>query len=322
MRLIAILISGIFLAAASFNAASAQDYPNRTVRMVLPFTPGAAPDLLARVVAQKLSEKWGQGVVVDNRAGGNTMIGTTTVTRAAPDGYTLLLTADQTFILNPLLYSNLPYSMKDLTPIILLASVPHILAVAERVPASNVRELIALAKQKPDTLLYGSSGDGTIQRLAAEYFSGIAGIKMTHVPYKGATEAVTAIIAQQIDLTITGMPSILPHMNGGKLKALAISTAERHPLAPDVPTMQEAGVPGYTSRGAFGLFSPAGTPQAINDKIAKDVADVLQQPDVVKTLQAQSFFINSEGPAQFAKTIDSETEKWRDVIKRLNIKLE
>src|SRR6185369_15294424 len=236
--------------------AAALDYPTKPVHVIVPFTAGGAPDVLMRLLGQKLAEKWGQGVVIENRAGGNTLIGTVAGAKSAPDGYTLTLAADQTFVLNPLLYSSLPYSMKEFDPIILMASIPHMLAVANKVPVTNVKELIALAKAKPDTITFGTSGAGTIQRIAVEYFSGIAGVKLVHIPYKGANETTTAILSGEIDMTINGMSNILPHIGEGKLKALAISTVTRNPLAPDIPTMQEAGVPGYSSQGAFGLFAP------------------------------------------------------------------
>ena len=191
----------------------------------MPFTAGGAPDVLMRLVGQKLAEKWGQGVVIENRAGGNTLIGTVAGAKSAPDGYTLTLAADQTFVLNPLLYSSLPYSMSEFDPIVLMASIPHMLAVANKVPVSNVKELIALAKAKPDTITYGTTGPGTIQRIATEYFAGIAGIKLVQVPYKGANETTTAILSGEIDMTINGMSNILPHIGEGKLKALAVSTA-------------------------------------------------------------------------------------------------
>ena len=298
----------------------AQAYPSRPVRVIIPFTPGGAPDVLLRLVAQKLSEKWGQGVVVENRAGGNTLTGTVAVTKGAADGYTLLLTGDQTFILNPLLYPTLPYSMKELDPVILMASIPHMLAVSHKVPASNVKELIALAKQKPDTMTYGTTGPGTIQRIATEYFAGIAGIRLVHVPYRGANETTTAILSGEIDITINGMSNILPHIEGGKLKALAISTLTRHRLAPDIPTMQEAGVAGYSSQGAFGFFAPVGVPAEIRAKIHADTAEILTRPDVVKALEDRSFQVDNVGPDGFAKMIAAETEKWAKVIRAANIK--
>jgi tripartite-type tricarboxylate transporter receptor subunit TctC len=201
-----------------------------------------------------------------------------------------------------------------------MASIPHMLAVASKVPASNVKELIALAKEKPNTLLYGTTGPGSIQRLATEYFSRLAGIQLVHVPYKGANETTTAILTGEIDLTINGMSNILPHISGGKLKALAISTVKRSPLAPEIPTMQEAGVPGYSSQGAFGLFAPAGTPGEIREKIYADVAEILARPDMKKALEARSFVVDNTGPAAFAKMIAEENAKWAQVIKRANIK--
>jgi len=299
----------------------ALDYPTHPVRIIVPFTAGGAPDVLMRLLGQKLSEKWGQGVVVENRAGGNTLIGTVAGAKSAPDGYTFTLAADQTFVLNPMLYSSLPYSMKEFEPVVLMASLPHMLAVANKVPVSNVKELIALAKAKPDTLTYGTTGPGTIQRIAVEYFSSIAGIKLVQVPYKGANETTTAILAGEIDMTINGMSNILPHIGEGKLKALAISTVQRNPLAPDVPTMQEAGVPGYSSQGTFGLFAPAGTPRDIIDKVHTDIAAVLALPDVKKALEARSFVLDGSGPAEFEKFIAAENVKWQKVIKEADIKI-
>jgi len=224
-------------------------------------------------------------------------------------------------VLNPLLYSSLPYSMKEFDPIILMASIPHMLAVANKVPVTNVKELIALAKAKPDTITFGTTGPGTIQRIATEYFAGIAGVKLVHVPYKGANETTTAILAGEIDMTINGMSNILPHIGEGKLKALAVSTVTRNPLAPDVPTMQEAGVPGYSSQGAFGLFAPAGTPKDIIAKIHTDTAAVLALPDVKKALEARSFVVGGAGPAEFEKFIADEHVKWQRVIKEADIKI-
>jgi tripartite-type tricarboxylate transporter receptor subunit TctC len=302
------------------RSASALDYPSRPVRVIIPFTAGGAPDVLMRLVGQALSEKWGQGVVIENRAGGNTMVGTVAAAKSPADGYTLLLAADQTFVLNPLLYASLPYSMKELDTVALIASIPHMLAVANKVPVSNVKELIALAKAKPDTITFGTTGAGTIQRIATEYFAAIAGVKLVHVPYKGANEATMAILQGEIDMTINGMSNILPHIESQKLKALAVSTAERNPLVPDIPTMQEAGVPGYTSQGSFGLFAPTGTPRDIRDKIAADVAEIIARPDVKKALEARSFVVTSLGPDAFDKYIASENVKWDAVIKRAGIK--
>jgi tripartite-type tricarboxylate transporter receptor subunit TctC len=321
MRHIITVLACLLGALLPSGHAAAIDYPTRTVHVIIPFTAGGAPDVLLRLVAQKLSEKWGQGVVVENRPGGNTLIGTVAAAKSAPDGYTFLLAADQTFVLNPLLYSKLPYSMKEFEPVVLMASIPHMLAVANKVPVSSVKELVALAKSKPDTLTYGTTGPGTIQRIATEYFAGIVGIKLVHVPYKGAAETTTAILSGEIDMTINGVSNILPHIGTHKLKALAVSTVKRNPLAPDLPTMQEAGVPGYTSQGAFGLFAPTGTPREIRDKVHADVAEILARPDVKKALEARSFVIDAAGPAEFEKFIAAENVKWQKVIKEANIKV-
>jgi tripartite-type tricarboxylate transporter receptor subunit TctC len=320
MRVLLSLLALFVSAALPLRSAQALDYPTRTVRVIIPYSAGGAPDVLLRLVTQALAEKWGQGVIVENRPGGNTLIGTVAATKAEPDGYTLLCAADQTFIYNPLLYASLPYAMKELEPIILMASIPHMLAVANKTPATNVRELIALAKSKPETLMYGTTGPGSIQRLTTEYFARIAGIKLVHVAYRGAPETMTAILAGEIDMTINGVSNVAPHIPGGKLKALAISTPERSSLAPDIPTMREAGVPGYSSQGAFGLFSPAGVPAEIREKIRADVDEILSRPQIAKALETRSFVVEKAGPAAFAKFIAEETAKWGPVIRDANIK--
>jgi tripartite-type tricarboxylate transporter receptor subunit TctC len=316
------LVVSVSAFAFSLQQAAADEYPSRTVRVIEPYSPGGAPDVLLRLVAQKLSEKWNQAVIIENRPGGNTLIGTTAATKSEPDGYTLLLTGDQTFILNPLLYAKLPYSMNELEPIILLASIPNILVAANKVPVANVKELIALAKTKPNTLMYGSTGPASIQRLSAEYFAGLANISLVHVPYKGAPETTTAILSGEIDMTVTGMSNVLAHIRSKRLKALAIGTEQRNPLVPDVPTMQEAGVPGYISKGSFGLLAPAGIPAAIKQKIADDVSEILTRPDVVEALGKLSFTVSNAGTADFRAMITTETQKWGGVVRRLNIKIE
>jgi tripartite-type tricarboxylate transporter receptor subunit TctC len=310
-----------FVAATVCTAPShTLDFPTHTVRIVIPFSPGGAPDVLVRIVGQALSERWGQPVVIENRAGGNTMVGTVAAARNDPDGYTLLFTGDQTFILNPLLYASLPYSEQDLEPIVLVATSPHLLAVNKTVPARTVQELVALAKEKQRALLYGSTGPGSIQRLATEHFSRIAGIELVHVPYKGAYETTTALISGEITMTINGMAVILPYVPAGQLRALAISTVRRSPRAPDLPTMQEAGVSGYSSQGAFGFMAPTGVPQAIRDKVYKDVVEVLKQPTLKHVLEERSFELSGIGPAEFKSFIADEKAKWRRVITEANIK--
>ena len=306
------------------RSASALDYPNRNVRVVIPFTAGGAPDVLMRLVGQVLQEKWGQGVVIENRAGGNTMVGTVAVTKSAPDGYTLLLAADQTFVLNPLLYATLPYSMKELDTVAMMATIPHMLAVANKVPVSNVKELIALAKAKPDTITFGTTGAGTIQRIATEFFAGIAGIKLVHVPYKGANETMMGILQGEIDMTINGMSNILPHIGEGKLKALAVSTVTRNPLAPNVPTMQEAGVSpaDVELRFWFAVFGPKGMPDAVKTKLYQALAKVMNSPATRERLAKLDITSDViDGPAMHTK-LTNEIKNWTRFIDAKGIKAE
>ncbi len=302
------------------SAAFAQDYPNRTVRVVVPFPAGGVPDVLFRILALGLSDKWGQPVVVENRAGGNTIVGTMAVVRAPADGHTLLFTTDGTYILNPLLYSTLPYTTKDIVPISLVATSAHALAVNKSVPVRSVQEFVALAKSKPKAFTYGTTGPGSIQRIAMELFSRIAGIELLHVPYKGSNETMNALISEEITATINGAFNILPLMGTGTIRALAISTPQRSPFAPDLPTLQESGVPGYSSQGMSGLFAPVGVSSEIRAKIHRDIAEVLKRPDVIRSLERNYFQIQGKNAEEFQAIIDQETAKWRRVITDANIK--
>jgi tripartite-type tricarboxylate transporter receptor subunit TctC len=299
---------------------AATDYPTRPVRVIIPFSAGGAPDIVMRVIAQALSDKWKQSVVVENRPGANTFIGTTAVTRSAPDGYTLLFTADGTFILNPLLYATLPYAMSDLAPITLVATTPHLLVVSNKVQAQNVRDFVAQAKANPGRMTYGSTGSGSIQRLAFEFFSRLAGIEFVHVPYRGANETVTALVAAEIDASINGAATVFPHVSSGGIRALGISTKSRSSLAPDLPTIDEAGVQGYSSQGAFGLLAPASVPQEIRDKLESDIAEILRRPEMRSILGARHFELAPLGSTEFQKLIAEESGKWRTVIEDKKIK--
>ncbi len=310
------IVGGLALSGTAF----ALDYPNRTVRVVVPFPAGGVPDVLFRILALALTEKWGQPVVVENRAGGNTIVGTMAVVRAPADGHTLLFTTDGTYILNPLLYSTLPYTTKDIVPISLVATSAHAFAVNKSVPVQSVREFIALAKSKPKEFTYGTTGPGSIQRIAMELFSRIAGVELLHVPYKGSNETMNALISEEITATINGAFNILPLMGTGTIKALAISTVDRSPFAPDLPTMQEAGVPGYSSQGMSGLFAPVGVPSEIREKIQRDIAEVLKRSDIIQSLERNFFQIQGKNAEEFQAIIDAETAKWRRVITEANIK--
>jgi tripartite-type tricarboxylate transporter receptor subunit TctC len=300
----------------------ADDYPTRRVRVIIPYSPGGSPDVLFRVVAQALSVKWGQPVVIENRPGGNTFIGASAVVNSPADGYTLMLTADNTFVINPLFYPSMPYAMSDLMPITLVGTAPHMFAITKNAPARNPQEFIAWAKANPDTIMYGTTGPAGLQRLAMELFSRITGIRLMQVPYKGAPEAVTAVLTGEVTASINSVATIMPHVSSGGMRTLGVATAKRVALAPEIPTLQEQGVPGFTSQGSFGLFAPAAIPDSIRDKIQADVFEVLGQPEIRKYLVERGFEPHGGSSAEFRAFIASETEKWKRVIIEANIKAE
>jgi tripartite-type tricarboxylate transporter receptor subunit TctC len=317
---IAGILSFLCGALAAPSASFASDYPTRSVRIVIPFSAGGAPDIVMRVVAQALSDKWKQSVVIENRPGANTFTGTVAVTRSIPDGYTLLFTADGTFVLNPLLYASLPYAMSELAPITLIATTPHVLAVSSKVKARSVREFVAEAKAQPGKMTFGSTGSGSIQRLAFEFFSRLTGVQLVHVPYRGANETATALVAAEIDASINGAATVFPHVSPTGVRALGISTKKRSSLAPELPTIDEAGAAGYSSQGAFGLFAPVGVPQDIRDKLAADIAEVMRRPEMENILRARYFELAPLGPTEFQKLIVEESYKWRSTIDEKKIK--
>jgi putative tricarboxylic transport membrane protein len=310
----------VFALTFDTRASQAIDFPTRTVRVVIPFSAGGAPDVLFRIVAHHLSEKWKQPVVIENRPGANTNLGTVVVTKAEADGHTLLFTTDGTFIFNPLIYSSMPYTVSELAPVSLVATASSMFAIGTHVPAKTVSEFIALAKSKPGTINYGSTGPASVQRLQMEYFAVLTGVQLTHVPFKGANETTMAMLANQIDVSITGTSNIVPYLPTGKLGALAITTAQRSPLAPEVPTMQEAGVPGYETQSLYGLFAPARTPPDTINKIHADVTEIIMRQDVRSLLAARSFDAQGKPAAEFQKIIDSDATKWQKVITTAKIR--
>jgi tripartite-type tricarboxylate transporter receptor subunit TctC len=323
MRSLHVVIGvALLLAASVFDPRDsyAVDFPNKTVRIVIPFSAGGAPDVLLRILVPHLSEKWKQPVVVDNRPGANTNIGTVAVTKAEPDGHTLLLTSDGTFIFNPLIYSSLPYSTSELTPISLVATASFLFAVGTHVPAKTIAEFIQLAKANPGTINYGSSGPASVQRLQMEYFAVLTGVQMTHVPFKGANETVMAMLANQMDASISASSNVLPHLPTGRLRALAVTTVQRSAQAPDVPTMQEAGVPEFDTYSMFGLFAPARTSPEIIKKIHEDFTEIVRRPDVKRALEARSLDVQGKDASEFQKIIERDTAKWQKVITTAKIK--
>jgi tripartite-type tricarboxylate transporter receptor subunit TctC len=308
------------VAAMTMAIAAAADFPARPVRVVVPSTPGGALDILSRMLAQKLPERWnGHPLVVDNRAGAGGIIGSEIVARSEPDGYTLLVVA-LGYAANPFLYK-LPYrTPQDFSPITVLASAPNVLVIHPSVPANSVKELIALAKAKPKTLVYASSGVGTSGHLAMELFKRMAGVDMIHVPFKGAGASNSAIVAGQVQILNTALGAAMTFIRSGKLKGLAVTGLKRATSAPEIPTVIESGLPGYVVDGWFAALTPAKTPQAIVDKLQADFASVYAQPDMAARLAAQGFEADNPKPQATAKFIDAEIAKWGKVIREGGIK--
>jgi tripartite-type tricarboxylate transporter receptor subunit TctC len=307
----------IFVVALAFFAAQAgaQDYPTRPVRLVVSQAAGASIDIQGRLIAQKLSDAWGQQVYVENRPGANGIIGMQEVAKAKPDGYTLGTAAPSAMTFNHIIYKSLPYRpAEDYAPITQVSTLTFALAARPGLPAKTVQELIALAKQKPDALTYSSPGIGNLAHLAAELFLSEAGIKVRHIPNKGDAGALTDLISQNTDFMISTLPSMLPHIKSGKLKLLAVAGSNRSPVFPDTPTIAESGYPRVIIAGWVGMIAPAGTPPAIVSKVQQEVAKALQLPDVKQTLERQGSEPVGSTPEQFSAFLKSETEKWKRVI--------
>jgi tripartite-type tricarboxylate transporter receptor subunit TctC len=307
---------------AQVASKSAAAYPTRPIRLVVPFAPGGSNDIMARLAGQKLSESLGTQVVVDNRAGGSGIIGTDIAAKAAPDGYTLLMMS-LTFAVNPSLYSKLPYDTeKDLAPVTLVASAPLMLVVHPSLPAKSVQELIAYAKANPGKLNFGSGGPGTTPHLAGEMLKMMAGVKMTHVPYKGGGPALTDLVGGQIQLMLENIPSTLLHAKSGRLRALAVSGLKRSPLVPDLPTLDEAGLKGYEIVGWNGFFVPAGTSRSIVTLLYKETAKALGQADVKERLATMGAEPVGSSPDEFRAFVKTEIVKWAKVVKAAGLKVE
>lgn len=309
-----------FSALVLINDCGAQGYPEQPIRLVVPFAPGSGTDVIGRLVSQKLAEIWRHTIVVDNRAGAAGNIGADVVAKAAPDGYTILLGNIATHGTNPSLYKKLPYdAIRDFAPITLLSSDSPVLVVHPSVPAKNLREFIALAKARPGELNYGGAGIGSGSHLAAELLSSLAKIKLVHVPYKGSGQFLTALVAGEISMGFTGMLSISPFIKGGRLRALAVSGNKRLAIAPEVPTLAEAGVPGFAVDFFYGVLAPSGTPAAIIAKLNEGFVRALREKQVREHLENQGSQLYGSTPEQFAAFIRAEIQKWDKVIKSAGI---
>ena len=301
--------------AAAASGAFAQAYPSRPVRMVVPLSAGGFADVPARIVAPRLSEALGQTVFVENKPGAGATIGTEFVARSRPDGYTLLFTGTPHAI-SPALYRNLPYDpVKDFVPVALVASGPYVLVVNPQLEVKSVQELIAAAKAQPGKIDYASSGNGSAQHLVTAMFASMAGIQLNHVPYKGSGPAMQDLLSGQVKVSFAGTPNVMPHVKAGKLRALAVSTPKRSPDLPDVPTVAEAGVPGYDATLWLALLAPAGTPGEIVEKLYAETARVLRNPEVQQAIAPTGLDVSILGPAELPAFLRAEIEKWGKVAR-------
>ena len=316
------LSATVFVLGAGPAPVFAQKYPDKPVRLIVPFAPGGGTDVLGRFLAAKLSDSLGVSVLIENRGGAGGTIGTELAARSAPDGYTMLFTsASHSF--NPNLYTKLGYdALKDFAPVTLVAMVPHLLVVHPSLPVKNVKELIALARQRPGQVFFASGGTGSSVHLAAALFIAMTKADMTHVPYRGGGPAMTGVLSGEASVMFPTMQSVMPLVKSGRLRALAISTATRSPALPGTPSIAEAGVPGYDATGWYGMLAPTGTPQAVVDRLHAEVVKILTTPELKERLAGEGAVAVGNTSAQFDKFIRDEISKWAKIIRDLKIKVD
>jgi tripartite-type tricarboxylate transporter receptor subunit TctC len=309
--------------AASSTLSFAQGYPNKPVRMIVGFPPGGGTDVVARVIGAKLQEWWGEAVAVENRPGATGTIGADAVAKSAPDGYTLIMGHVNSHAIAPNLFAKLPYDpIKDFAAVSYVGYVPNVLAVHPSVPARSVKELVELAKSKPGQLNYASSGNGSTQHLAGEMFKQLTGTKIEHVPYKGSGDAIKDLLGGVVNMNFDTMPPVLPHIQSGKLRGLAISTPRRLPQLANVPTFEEEGIRGFDVTNWYGVMAPAGTPREIVAKLNADINKAMQVPEVRGRLEAVGTQLNEQSAAQFDAFMKIEVAKYAKLIKEASIKIE
>jgi len=322
MKLLRHLASTLLVCLPLVAAAQAGDFPNKAIRIVVPFPPGGATDAAARLVAVKMGEHWGQPVVVDNRAGAGGNVGSDLVAKAPADGYTLVMGVTGSHAINTSLYSRMPYDpVADFVSISQVAVVPNVLVVHPSVPAKNLAELMALAKKEPGKLNYASLGNGTAAHLGMEMLKSEGGVDITHVPYKGSAPAVSDLLAGQVQMMVDGLPSALPHVKAGKLRAIALTSLRRAPSLPDLPTIAET-YPGFYADAWSGLFAPKGTPPPVVDKLSAEVQRILKLPDVREKLTALGAEPVGSTQAEFAAHVKREIDKWAKVVKTSGAKVD
>ena len=315
------LVLGVLLSACLGAVAQAQNYPDRPIRLIAPFPAGGLADVLARAVGDELSKSFGQPVIVENRTGAGGNVGADAVAKAAPDGYTLMMSSAGILTANQFLYATMPFDPeKDFVPVSNVADMPMMVVVNPNVSAKTLQELVALARANPGKLNFGSPGIGTTGHLGLALFMHAANIKLTHVPYRGAAPAMTDLLAGQIDGVVDNPPTVLPQIQGGRLRALAVAAKQRMTLLPDLPTAAEAGVPGYEASSWFGVMAPAGTPPAIVAKLHNAIATALSQPAVRERFAKTGARLLGNSPEEFAQQIKSDRKMWGELIRAADIK--
>lgn len=319
MRRCVLLLTGMTLVGALSGTAAAA-YPERPIRLVVPVAPGGGNDIVARMIAQKMTESWGRQVVVDNRPGAATAIGAEIVARALPDGYTIMLTS-VSFAINASVAPRLPFdSLTDFAPITLAARVPQILVVHPALPVRSVAELIALAKQRPGEINYASAGTGSSTHLAMELLLDKAGIALNHVPYKGTAPALTDLLAGQVQVMFDAIPPSLPHIKSGRIRPIAVGSLERSASLPELPTIAEAGVPGYAFTSWFGIFAPAGTPRAVITQLNHEIVRIVRLPEIRERLLGMGVEPLGSTPEELGRHLADEIRQWSDIVRRRNIR--
>lgn len=319
----AAMVSLGLAAAPQAFAQDASAYPNKPIRLVLPFPPGGGTDTLARIMAPQMSKLLGQQVIVFNRPGASGNIATDEVVRADPDGYTVLMGFNTALTTNPLLYKNLPFDVqRDLKPITMLATAQYVLVVQKSLPVKSVKDLIALAKSEPGKLNYSSSGAGSPLQLAAELFKYRTGTQITHVPYKGGGPATMGLLGGEVQMLFGSVSAVMPYVKEGKLRALAVTGPERSPVMPDLPTMAELGFPGFDVTSWYGLLVPKKTPDAIVNRLAAVAQKVVRSPEVSKAMASQGLEMKTDTPAEFAALIKTETSNWAALFKKMHLKID
>ena len=313
MKVLKALLIGLMLLCPTL--AMAQDFPNKPIKLIVPFPPGGPNDIIARVVGQRMSEIVKQPIVIENRSGQGGVTGTDAVAKSPPDGYTIAIASAGALAISPSMEKVAYETLKDLQPITLVATVPEMLVVATSVPANNMKELVALASTQPGKLNFASSGPGSLPHLAGELFKLTAKIDIVHVPYRGAAPAVNDLLAQQVQMVFLDLPVLLPQIKAGKLKPIAVGAPQRVPSAPDVPTTAEVGMPNLITENWYGMVAPAKTPPNVVTALNKAAVEAMKDPAVVEKLESQGAILGGDSPEHFAAFIDSETKKWAKVIK-------